>query len=146
MPYDQYTLGGITSDIQSLISDTVGVYWNVAEIQFGIFEFLREWSAMTGYWRQQVAFTLPTGNSNPWIDLSVQFPAQRPRTVTVNSICQEIQYHLCELANGSSGAGMTGQYSIGVNAKYKGSIVSTATVVVVEPGGKQTPSVTLPIA
>jgi hypothetical protein len=39
-----------------------------------------------------------------------------------------------------------GQYSIGVNAKYKGSIVSTATVVVVEPGGKQTPSVTLPIA
>jgi hypothetical protein len=39
-----------------------------------------------------------------------------------------------------------GQYSISINAKYKGSIVSTATIVDVQPGGKETPSVTLPIA
>jgi len=39
-----------------------------------------------------------------------------------------------------------GQYSISINAKYKGSIVSTATIVNVQPGGKETPSVTLPIA
>jgi hypothetical protein len=39
-----------------------------------------------------------------------------------------------------------GQYSISINAKYKGSIVSTATIVDVKPGGTENPSVTLPIA
>ncbi len=113
MPYDQYTLGGLTSDIQSLISDTGGVYFTPAEIQFAINEFLREWSTMTGYWKQQVSLPLPYANaSNPWIDLSIAFPAQRPRTVTINAVCQEIQYHLCEIANGSNGIGMTAQFSV----------------------------------
>ena len=39
-----------------------------------------------------------------------------------------------------------GQYSISINAKYKGSIVSTATIVDVKPGETEKPSVTLPIA
>ncbi|MGA3073514.1 MAG: SLATT domain-containing protein [Bryobacteraceae bacterium] len=39
-----------------------------------------------------------------------------------------------------------GQYSITVNAKYKGSIVSTATIVDVKPGETEKPSVTLPMA
>lgn len=113
MPYQQYTLGSLTSDIQSLISDTADVYWTSEEIHYGIWEFMREWSAMTGYWRQRVTCQLPIGTANPWIDLSVKFPAQRPRTVTVDSICREIQYHLCEPASGISGVGMTIQFSIG---------------------------------
>lgn len=112
MPYQQYTLGSLTSDIQSLISDTSGVYWTAPEIHYGIWEFMREWSAMTGYWRQRVQCQLPIGPSNPWIDLSVYFPVQRPRTVTVDSICREIQYHLCEPPNGITGSGMTIQFSI----------------------------------
>jgi len=39
-----------------------------------------------------------------------------------------------------------GQYSISISAKYKGSIVSTATIVDVQPGDTEKPSVTLPIA
>ena len=134
MAYSQVSLGGLTTQISSLLDDVNARYWTALEIQYAIWEGLRVWGALTSFWRTRGSFTLQPANgglwsaatfpwlpsvfpwqytsSFPWYDLSAQLPALRSRTVTLNQITQEIQFMLLEAPNGISGAGMSGQVSV----------------------------------
>lgn len=112
--YSQTTRAQLVADIQSNISDTTGIQWRDEEVGYALNEALRVWGAVTNYWRNTGAFTL-TPSSDVYLDLSAipSLASIRPRTVTVDYLCREIQYHLFEISNGISGAGMTTQFSVG---------------------------------
>lgn len=116
MPYSAITLAALSSEIVNTLSDPTGVYWEAGEVTFAIQEAMRDWNLKTSYWRERGIFTAVRPQSvSPakyFYDLSVELPLLRPRTVTIDSILQEIQFHFLEAANGYSGAGLTDQFSI----------------------------------
>lgn len=113
MPYSVYTLSDLISELSLILSDTGNVYWTQPELTYAITEGLREWSADTSFWRARGVFNIaPNDANNPYYDLSVYLPTLRPRSVTIDSICREIQYHLSEPGIGISGTGMTPQFSV----------------------------------
>lgn len=116
--YTQTTLGSLVNTIASLISDPTFIQWKQQEITFAIYEALRVWSGYTAYWRERGAFNID--ETTVWVDISAELPTLRSRTVTIDSIDREIQYHFFEQSNGVSGAGMSGQFD---NASIIRSIV-----------------------
>lgn len=110
MPYTQYSMSSLIAEIAALIDDPDNIQWKVQEIRYAIVEALRFWGALTSYWRSRGSFS--TVASSPWYDLSVQIPNLRPRTVTFDDLCTEIQYHCFELPSGVSGTGLTSQFTI----------------------------------
>lgn len=111
MPYTQTTLVSLTTQIGVLLDDVSERYWTLSEKQYAVWESLRVWGALTAYWRTRGTFR--TVVNTPYYDLSAVLPALRPRAWTLQQVVQEIQYHLLEAPNGISGAGMSGQVSIG---------------------------------
>lgn len=116
MAYSQIILSALIAQISTILDDVVGgpsgtgVYYVQQEIQYAIYEALRVFGAMTSAWRSRGTFTItPT---TPWYDLSVQLPALRSRSWTLNQIIQQMQYMLLENPSGIAGTGMSGQISI----------------------------------
>ena len=108
--YTQISLAQLQSQLSTLLDDPNQRYWTPPELTYSIQESLRYWGALTNYWRTRGSFSLALNTT--WYDLSVQLPALRTRTWTLNQMCQEIQYHLLEAANGISGSGMSQQVQI----------------------------------
>ncbi len=103
-------MASLIADISDLIGDPTNIQWTYAEVRLSVIESLRLWGLLTNYWKARGTFD--TAASTAWYDLSVQLPALRARTITVNDIVTEIQYHCFEQANGLSGAGMTSQFTV----------------------------------
>lgn len=114
MPYTQYTLAALTAEILNSLGDPAGVYWTAPEVTNAINEALHEFSGTTSYWRKRVAVSFPGYGASTWFDISKNpdVAPYRARTATIDSITKEIQAHFCEPSNGSSGAGMTSQFTI----------------------------------
>ncbi len=109
--YTQFTLGSLAAQLGVLLDDTSSLYWKTQEKYYAIWEALRVWGALTSYWRTRGSFAATPPNT--WYDLSTYLPTLRTRTWTLNQLTQEIQFMCLEAANGISGAGMSGQISIG---------------------------------
>lgn len=116
MPFTATTLASLASEIVNTLSDPAGVYWDAAEVTFAVQEAMRDWNLKTSYWRERGIFTAVRPQSvSPakyFYDLSVELPLLRPRTVTIDSILEEIQFHFLEEASGYPGTGLTDQFSI----------------------------------
>ena len=110
MPYTQYSITSLVAEISNLIGDPTNIQWTYAEVKLSVVEAMRLWGILTNYWKDRGAFN--TTAVNPWYDLSVQLPLLRTRTLTVNNVVTEIQYHCFEQANGLSGTGMTSQFNV----------------------------------
>ena len=110
MPYSQYSLGDLSSQLATLLDDPNERYWSQTEKFYAIWEGLRVWGAITSYWRTRGSFAVSPATT--WYDLSAELPALRTRAWTLNKLTQEIQYMCLEAANGISGAGMSGQISV----------------------------------
>jgi hypothetical protein len=110
LPYSQYSLNSLNTQLGILLDDQNALYWTTAEKTYAIQEALRVWGAYTSYWRTRGTFNLVAGTT--FYDLSTQLPTLRTRTWTLNQLTQEIQFACLEAANGISGTGMSGQISI----------------------------------
>jgi hypothetical protein len=121
MAYQFITLAQFIADISELLDDANNKYWTVQEIQFAVYEALRYWGGLTSYWKTRGTFNIQPYQQqfsgpalpSPYVDLSVALPALRTRTYTLDQMVREIQYMLLEAPNGISGAGMSGQVSVG---------------------------------
>lgn len=110
MPYAQYTTDQVASQIATLLDDTGEVYWSRQEKYYAIWEALRVWGALTGYWRARGTFAHTSATT--WYDLSVLLPNLRSRSWTLGDMVREIQYMTLENPSGVAGTGMSGQISI----------------------------------
>lgn len=116
MVYSQLTLAQLSAQLGVLLDDQNSLYWtdgygsSAGDKQYAIWDALRVWGAYTNYWRQRGTFNLTVNQS--FYDLSVELPALRTRTWTLDALTKEIQYMCLEAANGISGAGMSAQISV----------------------------------
>jgi len=110
VPYSQFTLDAVASQLAVLLDDENEYYWTRQEKILAIWEAMLYWGAATSYWRTRGPFNLtPT---QPYYDLSVVLPALRQRTWTLQQLVVEIQYMLLEAPNGILGHGMSGQLTV----------------------------------
>lgn len=114
--YTQYTLNRFIVELSHTLSDGANVYWQQPELTFALYEAMREWSGVTSYWRERGAFTAqPPSATNPptyFYDLSTVLGSLRSRSITIDSIVREIQYHFYEPSTGILGLGMSTQFNI----------------------------------
>lgn len=110
MPYTQFSLATLTDEIALAMQDPTSVFWKREEIYALIREGMYLWGAGTSYWRERGQFSTVAGTY--LYDLSAQLPNLRARTVTLDDLVKQIQYHLDEAAAGVSGAGMTTQFTV----------------------------------
>lgn len=110
MAFNQISLDNLSFQIGNSLDDQREIYWTRLEKYYAITEALRVWGAYTSYWRTRGSFNL-TPNV-PYYDLSSKLPLLRPRTVTLQDMVQEIQYHCLEAPNGISGLNMSGQVQV----------------------------------
>lgn len=110
MAYAQVSLDQLALQLADSLDDLNERYWTRLEKYYAITEALRVWGAYTSFWRTRGSFDLGVGR--PYNDLSAKLPLLRPRTVTLQTLVQEIQFHLLEAPNGIGGAGMSGQVKI----------------------------------
>lgn len=120
MPYSQITLVDLITQISILLDDyPAQTYWVPNEIRYAVWEALRVFGSVTAYWRQRGVFNISPLIPNsitpasPFSDMSALLPALRSRSVTLQSIVSEIEYHLLENVDGTiTGGGFSGQVSI----------------------------------
>ena len=113
--YAQVTLTQLIAQISALLDDngaTPNSFYTVPELTYAIQEALYVFGALTSFWRQRSSFNAKPTDLSPFYDLSQLVPQYRPRTITLNAICQELQFHLLENPSGIAGTGMSGQVSI----------------------------------
>ncbi len=110
--YAQVTLQQVIAQVAALTDDPGTVFYTPLEITYAIQEALRVFGALTNYWRSRGSFPVSPTDTSPFYDLSVLLPQYRTRTTTLNSLVQEIQFHLFEAPSGVAGTGMSGQVSI----------------------------------
>jgi hypothetical protein len=97
MAYAYQTLANAVADLQArlfLSSDSSQQLWTSTELQAIIVEALREFSALTSFWRGEMSFPLVKGTV--WYDLTAQSGSLRPLTVLDNDLVQAIECHLLE--------------------------------------------------
>lgn len=111
MPYQTIKLSQLITNIGVILDDADLVYWPAQQVQQAINEALRVWGAYTNYWRERGTFA--TSPATTFYKMDTLLPVLRSRTWTLGQMVQDIQYMLQEAPNGISGAGMSGQVSIG---------------------------------
>lgn len=111
MAYAQVTLDQLALQLADSLDDLNEFYWTRLEKYYAISEALRVWGAYTSYWRARGSFGLVAGS--PYYDMSVVLPTLRPRITSLQSMVQEIQFHLLENPGGIAGPGMSGQIKVG---------------------------------
>lgn len=79
--------------------DPTNQFWSASELTLYIQEAMREWSALTGYWRGD--FTFPTVDNATWYDLTTPATSLRPQTLVIDYLYVMIEYHLLEPPNGA---------------------------------------------
>ncbi len=111
MPYIHTTLGDLRAALLGRLGDAGAVFWTnsatFSEVNLYLFEALRTWGALTGFWRDRAIFA--TIANQPFYDLtSVLTPAHRAYTVKDQDLVAIMQYHLLEPLNvtGWSGTDM----------------------------------------
>ena len=118
MPYSHITLAQLRAEIAALLGDSANVYWSADEIDRAVKEALLLWGLLTSAWKERGQF--PTVANTAFYDLSAQLPLLFTRTYTLGDLTKEIQYHLLEPANGTSGLSMTSQFSPALASTTKG--------------------------
>jgi hypothetical protein len=105
---NQYThtnLAQARNQIAAQLQDSGHVHWSADEINSFIFEALREWNALTGFYRRRVAFGTSVYGIQPYVsfyDLA-RMTSLGPGfsyNVTDLQIMTEIQQHFMEPPNG----------------------------------------------
>lgn len=94
MPYAYSTLAQTIADLSTRLYDQTNLKWSVPELQLYVTEALREWNALTSFWRAE--FTFPTIQGNWWYDLTQQTGSLRPYTVTDAVLISQIEYGILE--------------------------------------------------
>jgi hypothetical protein len=107
--YTQTTLDSLAIQIGVLLDDQTELYWSRQEKYLAIWEGLRVWGALTSHWRTRGTFNLDPARN--YYDLSVELPALRTRSWTLDKIVREIQYMSLEAPSSITGAGASGQIS-----------------------------------
>jgi len=126
MPTYQYvTLQQAAVDLAARLFDNNPIpgpmqLWPFAELQAYLTEALREWNAVTSFWREEMSFPL-LGNQAPgiptwWYDLTQQPSTARPFTVSDSTLIQIIEYSLLEPLTAAYPLVWTGsnQFNLGV--------------------------------
>lgn len=107
--YTHTTLGQAQSQLAARLQDGGGDFWSGTELNAYIVEALRTWNALTGFYRQRVAFSsnvYSAGTYNSFYDLpGVTGLTPFSYTVIDTQIVQVIQWQLIEPAAGTSWTG-----------------------------------------
>ncbi len=98
--------------MRELLDDPTGSFYIDGEIILALKESLYVFGALTGYWRARSSFNITPSDTSQFYNLATLLPQYRPRTITLNSVVQEIQLHLLEDPSGIASTGMSGQVSI----------------------------------
>ncbi len=98
--------------VRELLDDGTGVFYRDEEVTFACQEALFVFGALTGYYRTRGTFNVSPSDTSQFYSLSALLPQYRPRTITLDRIVKEVQYHLLENPSGIAGTGMSGQISI----------------------------------
>jgi hypothetical protein len=97
-PFLSVTLAALSQRLY----DPTNQFWTQAELILYWQEAMREWNALTGYWRGD--FTFPAVAGTTWYDITNPAVAPntlRPLTLTTTSLYTLIEYHLLEPPVGS---------------------------------------------
>jgi len=97
MPYP-LTLAQAYTDLATRLYDPNNQFWSQPELLLYIQESIREFNALTGYWRGD--FIFPSVINQTWYDLTVVPNTLRPLTLTTTDLATLIEYHLLEPAVG----------------------------------------------
>ena len=92
-----FSLGDADVALATRLYDPTGQFWTQAERYLYLYEALRTWNALTGYWRGDFTFT--TTSALQWYDMTstAQMPnTLRPLTLTGTDLATMIEYHLLE--------------------------------------------------
>ena len=98
MPNFTYaTLSDAQMALAARLYDSGMQQWAAGELTLAIVEALRNWNALTSFWRAE--FNMPLKQGVWWYDITDPTVAPntlRPHTVTDNYLVQAIEYHLLE--------------------------------------------------
>ncbi len=97
MPSCPIQLSNAYSALAARLYDPTNQQWTQAESLLYIQEAMREWNALTGYWRGDFLFNAAAGTT--WYDITNLTTAPntlRPLTLTTTSLYTIIEYHLLE--------------------------------------------------
>jgi hypothetical protein len=96
MPYSWQTIAGAQTDLAARLYDSGQQWWGSDGLELAVYivEALREWNALTSFWRQDMV--VPLVASTWWYDIAAASGSARPMTVTDNDLLQSIEYSLVE--------------------------------------------------
>jgi len=94
VPYTAPTLVQLRTVLAQRLQDPTFVFWAAPELNVYITEALRTWNVMAAWYRDRMAFN--TTSATPFYDLAAVPGSLIPRTVTDQSLFEEIEYHLLE--------------------------------------------------
>jgi len=101
--YTYATLTEALTELSARLYDPTNQLWTTTELTGYIVEALRNWNAITGFWRTEQSFLLALNTW--WYDLSTVSGSVRPYTVTQYDIITQIENHLLEPPTPSSWTG-----------------------------------------
>ena len=111
MGYGWQTLAQARQQLRERLYDTASSqFWTDTELNAIISDSLRQWNALTSFWRGD--FTFPPIYSQSFYDLTAQANTLRPLTVTDQSIFTDIEYSLLEPPVGAGPWTGSSQFSI----------------------------------
>jgi hypothetical protein len=131
--------------------DPTNQFWTQAELLLYFQEAMREWNALTAYWRGDFTFNPVAGAT--WYDLTTIANTLRPLTLTTTNLYTVIEYHLLEPPVGAGPWTGSAQFAIsdiqGAVARRRNELLGTTgcsvtqSVVAALPGRTALPSTTL---
>ncbi len=102
MPTYPITLATAYTDLAARLYDPTNQFWTQVELLLYLQEAMREWNALTGYWRGD--FLLTPSQGTTWYDITnvaVAPNTLRPLTLTQTNLLTLLEYHLLEPPVGS---------------------------------------------
>jgi hypothetical protein len=96
--YTYISFAQAKQQISNRLYDSGQVFWTNTEIGLYLYEALRTWNALTGYWRGDSIFSAVAAQT--WYDLPSLPNSLRPYTLLDTDVYRLIQYHLLEPAVG----------------------------------------------
>lgn len=113
MAYSYASLAQASTELGQRLNDSASQFWTDAERQLYIIEALREWNAITAFWRAEFSLVLAQGTF--WYDMSDVTAVPNsliPFTVTQADLLNMMEYHLLEPVVGAGPWTGSAQFAI----------------------------------
>jgi len=105
MPYTHTTFAQAKTQLAARLRDTSKSFWLDTEPGSLIYESLRTWQMLTGYWRDRGVFN--TAANTVFYDLHTQLPASLGLNITTQQSVSAMQYSLLEPPTPAAWSGTT---------------------------------------